>query len=103
MEHDADAAPRVGDMRENATAWRNRQLGMEIDPPDVFRDLWNNQLGREIGAYAVEHGLANDDVAKLIFEAIDGEKAIFRIRELNPETPRPYSKECRLQRRSRRL
>jgi trimeric autotransporter adhesin len=47
---------------------------LETQPPpawDTYKDVYNNAIGREIAAYAIEKNLSRDEIADLVLDALD--------------------------------
>lgn len=52
---------------------------------DTFRDLYNNAVGRKIGAYAKTHNLGDQHIAKLVHAALINGDLLHDIRIENPD------------------
>ena len=52
---------------------------------DTFRDLYNNAVGRQIGAYAKEHNLSDEQVAELVHQALLSGDLLKNIRSDGPD------------------
>ena len=50
----------------NAKEWSTLD---RADPSDTFKDMWNNEIGRQIGQYSRQNGLSLDDATSLVLEA----------------------------------
>jgi hypothetical protein len=67
---DPDLAKMIGDARELWSALTNPNNPQM--PYENFQDLWNNQIGRQIGEYASENHLTSADIENLAIDAVRG-------------------------------
>ena len=62
----AEAAREVGIGKELETYLSDQQRGLQWDS---YKDLWNNNIGRQIGEYDRANGLTADQITDLVLDA----------------------------------
>jgi len=90
LEHSPLEAETLGNGREFLSTWGHYYGGQKDFRTDTYRDFYNNAVGRAIGTYAKEHGLAQNDVAALVDHAVQSGQAIVSIRLNDPDPRLPF-------------
>ena len=80
-DHSSLGASVLGDLREgNTTSGYYRDYNAGLNPPDyrwdTYKDLYNNQVGREIAEYAKQHNLSRSALNDLVIDALNNGKFI---------------------------
>jgi hypothetical protein len=90
LRHSLAESKLLGDARESWTTYKYYS-GKDNDyRTDTYRDLYNNAVGRAIGAYAKQNGLTESEVADLVEHAVSSGQAIVSIRNDDPDPRLPY-------------
>jgi hypothetical protein len=72
-DNSAAEARTLGYAREYSQYWLDTK---QPAPWDTFKDLYNNQVGRNIAAYALQNNLSRDQIQDLILDALSTGKLI---------------------------
>lgn len=78
----------AGDIRELKTTKKYYDGGPDFRT-DTYRDLYNNEVGYEIGVYARENDLNPEQVQSLVVEAMEHGDLIESIHRANPDPRLP--------------
>ncbi len=90
LEHSMPEAEILGNGREIVPTLNYYFRGGDDSRTDTYRDLYNNAVGRAIGACARQNGLSQNDVANLVDHAIQSGQAIVSIRLNDPDPRIPF-------------